>query len=110
MVDEGKKVRYNDRFRENGINVNFVNGSKGKLTIRTYERGVEDETWSCGTGSVAAALALNLEGKTLPNCDVEVVANGGVLHVSFKRTEEGFTDIWLKGPATKVYEGMIEIP
>lgn len=109
VYNDGKAIRNNDRFIEKGINVNFVSGSQGKVSIRTYERGVEAETWSCGTGSVAAALALDLEGKTIAGHDVEVHTAGGILQVQFHRTESGFTDIWLKGPAVKVYEGKIDL-
>lgn len=105
---EGKKIRYNDRFKETGINVNFIEPGNGTLKIRTYERGVEDETWSCGTGSVAAAIALELIGKAVPGKPVEVNTKGGKLWVDFKHSGEVFSDIWLTGPAVKVFEGFIE--
>lgn len=109
VFQEGKAIRYSDRFREKGINVNFVEYEAGTAKIRTYERGVEDETWSCGTGSVAAAIALELEGKTIPGKQIEVKTKGGSLFIKFNRSGDGFSDIWLTGPAVKVFEGMIEI-
>lgn len=108
VFGEGKKIRYNSRFKEKGINVNFIEPGNGTLKIRTYERGVEDETWSCGTGSVAAALALELEGKTISGKPVEVITKGGKLWVDFTRNDDVFSDIWLTGPAVKVFEGFIE--
>ncbi len=108
VIGEGEKIRYNSRFKEKGINVNFIEPGNGSLKIRTYERGVEDETWSCGTGSVAAALALDLNGNTIPGQPVEVSTKGGKLWVDFTRNGNGFSDIWLTGPAVKVFEGFIE--
>jgi diaminopimelate epimerase len=104
VVAEGRKVRFNERFNEEGTNVNFVKMEHDHLTVYTYERGVEDETLACGTGITASALCAALktgvsEGSFL------ISAKGGNLEVSFKKKEEGFTDIWLKGPAQFVFEG-----
>lgn len=104
VVAEGRAVRYNDRFRAVGTNVNFVEVKGHGLTVHTYERGVEDETLACGTGitasSLAAALRLGISKGTFP-----VKAKGGNLQVSFEKTENGFTHIWLKGPAASVFKG-----
>jgi diaminopimelate epimerase len=108
VVTEGRKIRYNEVYREEGINVNFVTDQRGTFKMRTYERGVEDETWSCGTGCVAAAIALELEGKTMPGNDTEIHAPGGKLVVSFNRNGNHFSNIYLTGNAVKVYEGLIE--
>ncbi len=104
VVTEGRKIRYSDEFPE-GINVNFVELKNGQIFMRTYERGVEDETLACGTGTVATALAANvLFGITPP---VNITARGGKLSVKFNKKDKGFSDIWLRGPATFVFEGEI---
>ncbi len=109
VVEAGKNIRYNQHFAEKGINVNFVE-STGDSTIfvRTYERGVEDETLSCGTGVTAASLvsAHNERGFNR----VGVRTPGGMLSVEFNKVgDQEFTDIWLCGPATFVYQGEIEL-
>jgi diaminopimelate epimerase len=105
---EGRAVRYNDRFREEGTNVNFVRLEDGKLTVYTYERGVEAETLACGTGITASALsAALLTG--LSSGSFPVKAKGGNLSVSFEKCDRGFTNIWLRGPATYVFEGNIPL-
>jgi diaminopimelate epimerase len=98
-------IRYNERFKKEGINVNFVRYGNCELWMRTYERGVEAETLSCGTGVTAAALSLALND---PNCSAIIVhTSGGDLNVKFSREANGFEDIWLCGPAEKVFEGVI---
>jgi diaminopimelate epimerase len=98
-------IRYNERFKQAGINVNFVRYGQNELWMRTYERGVEAETLSCGTGVTAAALSLAI--KDPASHTIIVHTSGGDLTVKFQRTEEGFNDIWLCGPAEKVFEGVI---
>ncbi len=105
---EGAAIRYNERFKAKGTNVNFVKYDGVELDIRTYERGVEDETLSCGTGVTAAALSLADTNK-LQEGVIYVNAAGGNLKVGFKRTGNEFKDIWLIGPATFVYSGNIEV-
>jgi len=111
LNDWAKEIRYNLPYKENGINVNYVNllGVKD-LCIRTYERGVEDETYSCGTGATAAALSAALfanlpAGKHL----TKVAVSGGNLAIQFFILPEnkGFSDIWLMGPAKHVFTGNI---
>ncbi|MCG9970248.1 diaminopimelate epimerase [Christiangramia crocea] len=104
---EGADIRYSDRYKDEGTNVNFVEGiSEDSFSVRTYERGVEDETLSCGTGVTAVALAAYSSGKT--NSErVKLVTQGGELFVDFKKTEDGFSDIWLSGPAEQVFKGEI---
>ena len=104
---EGAAIRYNDRFKEEGTNVNFVKYLSDSLSIRTYERGVEDETLSCGTGVTASALSL-ADKMNLESGKIEVNAVGGTLQVVFKRFENEFKDIWLIGLAEMVYEVEIE--
>lgn len=106
VVEEGRKIRYNDRFKEEGTNVNFVEMQGEQLHIRTYERGVEDETYACGTGVTAAVLAMNFKGvlnKTF--CPVQAV--GGKLAVAFDRSGNSYDNIWLQGPADFVFKGSL---
>jgi diaminopimelate epimerase len=109
LQTEARKIRNSERFKAEGINVNFVKElANGKLSMRTYERGVEDETLSCGTGVVAAALAY--ANKFNFSDEVELNTKGGLLSVSFKKPDsDAYTDVWLTGAATKVFEGSIEI-
>ncbi|MDX1544637.1 MAG: diaminopimelate epimerase, partial [Christiangramia sp.] len=96
-----------ERYKDGGTNVNFVEGISGdSFSVRTYERGVEDETLSCGTGVTAVALAAYSSGKTSAE-RVKLITQGGELFVDFKKTESGFSDIWLSGPAEQVFKGEI---
>jgi diaminopimelate epimerase len=108
VCGSGKAIRYNDRFRAEGVNVNFVAQEGDAIRVRTYERGVEDETYSCGTGVTAAVLAFdNLFHPATGKVAVHTL--GGDLAVSFKRKDAGgYADIWLHGPAVMVYKGEIE--
>lgn len=109
VVETGREIRYNKRFNQEGINVNFVeNIGEDSIFVRTYERGVEDETLSCGTGVTAAALvsAHNALGFN----KVNVQTPGGRLSVEFtKLNDSTFENIWLCGPAEFVYSGEIEL-
>jgi diaminopimelate epimerase len=105
---EGKAIR--TAFSEEGANVNFIEvKGAGEVWVRTYERGVENETLSCGTGAVASALVFDmLKGNSFNECKVH--ATGGDLLVGYSGSAEtGFTDIWLTGPAAFVFEGVIGI-
>jgi diaminopimelate epimerase len=105
VYEAGRQIRYNDRFAKEGTNVNFVQNTNEGIFVRTYERGVEDETYSCGTGVTAAALMTAKEEKDYV---VPVQTLGGALEVHFTKTgERSYTNIWLCGPATLVYEGEI---
>ncbi|PWL38613.1 diaminopimelate epimerase [Flagellimonas aquimarina] len=107
VKSEGEKLRYG-LYGESGSNINFVRQSdKDSFDVRTYERGVEDETLSCGTGVTAVALAMHKQGKTASN-RVSINTQGGVLTVEFLQQNGGYTDIFLKGPAKQVYKGEIE--
>lgn len=106
-IVEGRKIRYSDRFADEGVNVNFLElNNEGGLKIRTYERGVEGETFSCGTGCTAAALSLGLK-KDIQ--EVSLQAIGGNLSVSFIKEENIFRSIYLIGPAESVFSGEIAI-
>ncbi len=110
VFHEGRKIRQSDRFAAKGINVNFVELKEGKLIVRTYERGVEDETLSCGTGVTASALAAASAGLANGKSESEIVVQGGDLKVKYKiQKENSFTDVWLEGPATFVFKGEIEL-
>ncbi len=109
VLEQGRKLRYSKRFLPHGVNVNFVKiTGKSRIKIRTYERGVENETLACGTGVVAAAIAtkhLNNEGHS-NNFLVEAL--GGDLEVSFETVNNlAFKNVWLRGPAEKVFEGKV---
>ncbi len=104
---EGAAIRYSQRYGKAGTNVNFVQEiSPGTFSVRTYERGVEDETLSCGTGVTAVALAAFASKRTKANT-VQLKTPGGELSVTFKNTDSEFTDIWLSGPAMQVFKGEI---
>lgn len=109
VYEEGKAVQSSKEYMEAGINVNFVQLlDDSMLYVRTFERGVEDETLSCGTGVTAAALvhAHNQRGFN----QVKIKTNGGILYVEFNKTgDRSFENIWLIGPAVKVFEGLVEI-
>lgn len=108
VVTEGKSIRYNERFKEVGINVNFIEFQKDHLFVRTYERGVENETYSCGTGVTAAAITTHLN-KTGEH-HVAIQTLGGELAVSFNNLGGGhFKNIWLQGPGKFVYKGVIHL-
>ncbi len=111
VVEEGRKIRYSDDYKPNGTNANFVELQKGNsISVRTYERGVENETLSCGTGVTAAALAASFKGYVSP---VQIKVPGGELSVEFKSQSTGqtvlFRDIFLIGPAKMVFEGDLEL-
>jgi len=105
----GMEIRYSPAYSTEGINVNFAEQkAKDRLFVRTYERGVEDETFSCGTGVTAAALTsfYHPSGKN----SVHVQTKGGMLRVDFERDPQGsFHDIWLNGPAAFVFKGTIPV-
>lgn len=108
VVKEGAEIRYSPDFPK-GINVNFVEEEGPEsIRVRTYERGVENETLSCGTGVTASAIALSLKSNKVFD-EIEVNTRGGNLKVSFRHAGDKFEDIWLTGPAQFVYEGTIEV-
>ena len=104
----GRDVRFSDPFREQGVNVNFVETCGDLNYVRTYERGVENETLSCGTGTVASALVLALTDMRVRD-RLALQTSGGELTVHFKRSGCNFFNIWLEGPATFVFQGEVII-
>ncbi|GIV36592.1 MAG: diaminopimelate epimerase [Cyclobacteriaceae bacterium] len=109
VVPEGRAIRHDRRFEaQGGTNVNFAETLPGNtIAVRTYERGVEDETLSCGTGVTAAALAAAWQhGYTSP---VHITTRGGSLEVEFSKQNESFDNIFLTGPAEQVFTGQINL-
>jgi len=108
VFSEGKNIRYNDRFKAEGVNVNFIEFHNDHLFVRTYERGVENETYSCGTGVTAAAITTHLHKAGSHRVAIQTL--GGELAVSFNNQGGGhFNDIWLQGPGTFVYTASINL-
>ncbi|MEO6883164.1 MAG: diaminopimelate epimerase [Bacteroidia bacterium] len=110
VYENGNKIRNSDAFKKEGTNVNFLEKQNEELFVRTYERGVEDETFSCGTGVTAAALVAAQKNifSNANYCDVKTL--GGKLRVYFKKNKDNsFTDIWLEGAADFVYKGEINV-
>lgn len=107
---KGAEIRYGSPYFEKGSNVNFVQIlNEDTIKIRTYERGVEDETLACGTGVTAAAIAAYESGKIAVD-EINVKAVGGDLKVSFSKNDDGiYQEIWLSGPAEFEFKGEIEI-
>jgi len=108
VCKEGKKIRWSKMFQPKGINVNFVGTSNNQLIVRTYERGVENITLSCGTGVTASAIAYALTTETVkPFYDVST--KGGLLRVWFKRSGDQFTNVALEGPVAHVFDVTINL-
>lgn len=102
-------IRYNEYYKKEGVNVNFIEKvSNETFKIRTYERGVENETLACGTGSTASAICMNYLGKTQSN-NITMKCRGGDLKVEFISNDNLFSNISITGPAKFVFEGQIDI-
>lgn len=111
VYNKGKAIRNNNLYKKEGTNVNFVAVQENNcIEVATYERGVEDETLSCGTGVTAAALAYHLKfSKDNSPAPIHIQTKGGQLKVHFKVQAHLFYDIWLCGPATPVFHGFINL-
>lgn len=105
IITEARKVRYNQRFSAQGINVNFISQNGSEIHMRTYERGVEDETLSCGTGVTAVALSSVSEDGLFAR---KIVTNGGSLMVNFRKSGNSFRTIRLQGAAKFVFSGEVK--
>jgi diaminopimelate epimerase len=108
IVKKARRIRYDTCFAEEGTNVDFVEIKSDHLFVRSYERGVEDETLSCGTGITASALAAAVK---IPGNQgyFTIKTRGGVLKVGFTQKGNMFSDVWLEGPAELVFSGKIEM-
>jgi diaminopimelate epimerase len=105
VQQEGSIIRYSEEYNEVGTNVNFVNIKDNYLKVRTYERGVEAETLSCGTGVTAVAISYLLKVNSFQN-SVSIKTLGGDIQIKLDRSPENeFTNVWLIGPAIRVFEG-----
>ncbi len=109
VKNNGAKIRYSELYGAEGSNVNFVKPlSENHFALRTYERGVEDETLSCGTGATATAIAMHAIGKTTAN-EMYLDVQGGKLKVFFEKQNDAYTNVFLEGPATFVFVGEIKL-
>ncbi len=108
VIELGRKIRLHEHFSPSGTNVNFLALDKNEIFIRTYERGVEDETLACGTGSVAAAVISYLKYGLQPPIKL-ITKSGELLFVNFEYNNEEFTDISLTGPAEIIFTGEINL-
>ncbi|MNK68130.1 Diaminopimelate epimerase [compost metagenome] len=109
VKENGAAIRYGELYGEKGSNVNFVKKvDNDTFSLRTYERGVEDETLACGTGATAVAIAMNAIGET-DKTSINLNVEGGKLVVSFDKENDGYTNVFLTGPAKFVFKGTIEI-
>ena len=105
VFSKGRTIR-NEIYGKAGANVNFVEQQDHSVfSVRTYERGVEDETLSCGTGVTAVAIAMFGMGKTSEN-KITLKTPGGQLQVRFDKTDSGYKNVYLEGPATQVFKGI----
>lgn len=107
VYTEGRAIRYNDEYKSEGINVNFVEVQVEGYAVRTYERGVEDETLACGTGVTAVALAMAYKKRQEGYIETPIKAKGGDLRIRFRHIDGNFDQIFLEGPAARVFEGHI---
>jgi diaminopimelate epimerase len=109
VKENGARIRYGELYGKQGSNINFVKKiDDTTFSLRTYERGVEDETLACGTGATAVAIAMNVLGETKAS-SIDLNVEGGKLVVSFDEKDGKFTNVFLKGPAEFVFKGEIEI-
>lgn len=107
IKNKGANIRYGELYGKAGSNVNFVNKlDDSHFRVRTYERGVEDETLSCGTGVTAVAIAMNYQGNTSAE-SITLESEGGPLQVSFERDGDTYKKVFLKGPAVQVFKGEV---
>lgn len=109
VYTEGYNIRNNETYKAHGINVNFVEPKEDHLFVRTFERGVEDETYACGTGVTAVAMAMAKKQNQIGQVVTPVVVLGGNLEINFSYDGQKFTNVFLCGPAENVFEGEIAL-
>jgi diaminopimelate epimerase len=105
VFTEGRNIRNNETYKAEGINVNFVEDKRDHLFVRTFERGVEDETFACGTGVTAVALSRAKHLHQTGHIETAIKVLGGDINIKFDYDGQDFTNIFLCGPAEKVFEG-----
>lgn len=105
VFQDGYAIRNNTTYRKEGINVNFIEAEGEGYFLRTFERGVEDETYACGTGATAAAMAVALQQNLEGDIHIPIRVLGGQLYISFHKKGHHFTEVFLEGPAQFVFEG-----
>lgn len=105
VFQDGYAIRNNATYGKEGINVNFIEAEGDGYFLRTFERGVEDETYACGTGATAAAMAVALKQNLEGDINIPIRVLGGQLYISFHKQGKHFTEVFLKGPAQFVFEG-----
>ncbi len=106
---DGKSIRYNETYNVKGINVNFVEDLGDHYYVRTYERGVENETFACGTGVTAVSMAMAKKKGLTGRIKNSIKVHGGNLNVNFNYDGNTFNNVFLEGPATFVFEGSISL-
>ncbi len=107
VYNRGKAIRYSPSYKKEGININFVEERQNGISVATYERGVEGETLSCGTGVTAAAIAHYCKNEKATKIPIQT--KGGNLEVRFSPNGKGFKNVWLCGPATQVFQGSVTV-
>ncbi|KKO91256.1 MULTISPECIES: diaminopimelate epimerase [Sphingobacterium] len=105
VFQDGYAIRNNATYEKEGINVNFIEAEGDGYFLRTFERGVEDETYACGTGATAAAMAVALQQNLEGDITIPIRVLGGQLYISFHKKDSHFSEVFLKGPAQFVFEG-----
>lgn len=108
VYEAGKKIRNNETYQQHEINVNFVERQANQLFVRTFERGVEDETYACGTGVTAVAMAMAQQQQS-GHIQTPIEVLGGKLQVNFDYDGQKFSNVFLCGPAEKVFEGAVSL-
>ncbi len=109
VYSDGYAIRNNATYKAEGININFVEPAESGYFVRTFERGVEDETYACGTGVTAVALAMAKHHRQTGHIETPVKVLGGDLKIRFDYNDDKFSEIFLEGPAVKVFEGEVDI-
>lgn len=109
VYQKGHSIRYNETYKDKGINVNFIEKEENGYFLRTYERGVENETLACGTGATASAMAIAIKENKNGFIEIPIRVLGGQLYISFDKKELSFKNVQLKGPAELVFEGYYRI-
>ncbi len=108
LIPFAQEIRYSQDF-PNGVNVNVIEMKEGAIPMRTYERGVEDETLACGTGAVAVAVTLAKDAPDGQETEYVLDAKGGTLKIKLTKKDDHFENVWLIGPAEKAFEGIVSL-